>query len=63
MEIILWILGIGAVIGVLVAVFSGENPLEGALQGGCMAGNCLLQLLIPAIMVLIGIWLLAQILG
>jgi len=63
MEIVLWVLGIGVVLGVGWAVLSGENPVEGALQGGCMAGSCLLQLLIPAVMLLVGLWLLSKILS
>ncbi len=57
MVVVLWILGIGAVIGIVISLINKENPLEGAAVGGFMAGSCLLQLLVPVVMLLVGFWL------
>lgn len=58
MTTILIILGIGAALGAVYALGAKENPFAGALAGGMYAGGCLIQLIIPAIMVLVGLWLL-----
>ncbi len=52
---ILWVLGIGAALGGVYAVANKESPISGALTGGLVAGNCLIQLIIPAAMLLIGL--------
>lgn len=63
MSTILIILGIGAAIGVILAIANKESPLAGAMHGGCMAGSCMVQLLIPVLMLLAGLWLLSAIVG
>ncbi|MBQ1479849.1 MAG: hypothetical protein IIZ30_07415 [Sphingomonas sp.] len=63
MTTILVVLGIGVVIGALYAIANKESPIAGALTGGLVAGNCLFQLLIPAIILLVSLWFLGKIFG
>lgn len=63
METVLWILGIGALIGAIFSLAGKENPVEGAMMGGLMAGSCLVQLLAPIIFLLIGLFLFRSIFG
>ena len=65
------IVGFAAVFGIIAFIGSNKgDPKERATEaasaaaGGAMIGvSCLLQLLIPVIMLLIGIWLFAKIFG
>lgn len=56
-----WFIVIAVVIGAAIAYFGGEgkkeDALEGAMAGGCMAGNCLFQLLLAGLSLLFIIWL------
>lgn len=63
METVLWILGTGAAIGVIISLMNKENPLEGAAVGGLMAGSCLVQLLVPVILFIVGLFLFRAIFG
>jgi hypothetical protein len=72
METILWIIGGAAVLfGLGAFIFSeSSNPKDrateaaGAAAGGAaVAFGCLLQLIIPALMLLAGLWLLGKIFG
>jgi hypothetical protein len=63
MTIVLWILGVGAVIGVIFAIVNRESVFSGAAAGALVAGNCLFQLLVPAVVLVVGYWLLKQIMG
>ena len=72
METILWIIGGAAVLfGLLTFIFSdSSNPKDRATEAAGAAGagaigaiGCLLQLIIPAIMLLVGLWLLGKIFG
>lgn len=63
MTTILIILGIGAVLGVLFMRGSGDSVTEGAAAGAITAGFCMLQLIIPAVALLLGLWLLGKIFG
>ncbi|WP_126516768.1 hypothetical protein [Sphingobium amiense] len=63
MDIVIGVILVGAILGAIFVKMSGEGTVvEGALQGGCAAGGCLLQLLIPAVALLLGLWLLRAIL-
>ena len=72
MTTILWIIGGLAVLFGVITLFSSDkaNPKErasealGAAAGGAAMGvGCILQLIIPALMLLAGLWLLAKIFG
>lgn len=65
------IVGFAAVFGIIAFIASDKgNPTEraseaaGAAAGGAMLGvSCLMQLIIPAVCLLAGLWLLSKILG
>ncbi len=72
MTTILWIIGGLAVLFGVIALFASDksDPKErasealGAAAGGAAVGvGCILQLLIPAVILLAGLWLLSQIFG
>ena len=63
MTTILVILGIGAALGGIWAVSNKENPFSGMFAGAFMAGSCMLQLLIPVVVLLAGFVLLRMIVG
>jgi len=66
MKTVLLIIGIGALIGFSLALASGEKPKDAAgaaIGGAFMAGGCLLQLLIPAVLLIAGLALLRLIIG
>ena len=72
MMTVVWIIvGFAAVFGIVTFIGSSKgNPKErateaaGAAAAGAMFGGyCLLELLIPVIMLLIGIWLFGKIFG
>jgi uncharacterized membrane protein YuzA (DUF378 family) len=72
MMTIVWIIvGFAAVFGIIAFIGSDKgspkdraSEAAGAAAGGAMFGvSCLLQLIIPAIMLLIGLWLISKIFG
>jgi hypothetical protein len=72
MEFVIWIVvGFAVAFGIGSFLFSDKgNPKDraaeaaGAAAGGAMVGfSCLLQLIIPALMLLAGLWLLSKILN
>lgn len=72
METILWIIGgFAAVFGIGALLFSNSrDPKERAKEagaaavGGAFVGlNCLLQLILPVLGLLVGLWLLMKIMG
>ena len=66
MTTVLIILGIFASIGALYAFSKGDGvkgAAAGALGGTAYGIGCIIQLLIPAIMILAGFWLLGKIFG
>ena len=72
MTTILWIIGgLAVLFGVITLLSSNKSdPKErasealGAAAGGAAMGvGCILQLIIPALMLLAGLWLLAKIFG
>ena len=72
MEVIIWIIvGFAAVFGIGAFLFSDKgspkdraSEAAGAAAGGAMFGvSCILQLIIPALMLLAGLWLLSKILN
>ncbi len=62
MQTVLIILGIGAVLG-LIFRDRGSGVVQGAASGAAGAGFCMLQLLIPVLMLLAGFWLFGAIFG
>ena len=63
MTTILVILAIGAVIGVLFLRNRGDSVVGGAATGALAAGYCMIQLLIPVFVLIVGFWLFRQIFG
>lgn len=63
MGTILTILAVCAVIGAILSKMSGEGAVEGAVGGAFMGGSCMLQAIIAALPVLLGLWLLMQLLS
>lgn len=61
--IILGIAAIGAVIGFLSSGGKAEDAAAGAVVGAVGATGCIFQLILAAIPVLIGLWLLSLIFG
>jgi hypothetical protein len=65
------ILGVFAALGAIIALFSAngspkdraKEAASGAGAGAMVGVSCLLQLVVPAIMLLIGLWLLKLIFG
>lgn len=53
---LLWIFGIAAVLGVIYAAVNRESVAGGALAGMFVAGNCLVQLLVPVALLFIGLF-------
>ena len=69
-EVVFWIVGIFAALAFIATMFGsresdpGERLKEsaGAAAGGAFAGlGCILQLIIPAGLLLLGLWLLGKI--
>lgn len=62
-----WIIIIAIILGAAFAYFFGdgekEDAISGGIAGGCMAGNCLVQLLIAAVSILAILWLFDLIFG
>lgn len=66
MTVVLLILGVGALIGFIAALSAGQKPKEalGSAAGGAFAaGGCLIQLLIPALILVFSLFLLRLIFG
>lgn len=72
MMTIVWIIiGFAAVFGIIAFIISDKgSPKDraseaagAAASGAVFGGYCLLQLIVPVIMFLIGIWLLSKIFG
>ena len=72
MMTIVWIIvGFAAVFGIIALIGSDKaspkdraSEAAAAAAGGAMFGaSCLVQLIIPAVMLLIGLWLLSKIFG
>lgn len=63
MTTILVILAIGAVLGALFMRNSGDSVAGGAATGAMAAGYCMVQLLIPVFVLIVGFWLFRQIFG
>ena len=61
METIFWILVFAAIVGAMIAYFSGNqsknDAAEGAVAGAMFAGSCLFQLLIYGIVIVAALWL------
>jgi hypothetical protein len=60
MTTVLIILGVSAAIFFLMSLFSGEGlkeSLGAGLGGAFYGGACIIQLLIPVFVLLIGLWL------
>lgn len=61
MGTILIILAIFAVGGAILAKSGGDSASAGALAGASAGGSCMLQLMLMALPVLAGLWLLSLI--
>ena len=62
-----WVIVIAVIVGAAIAYFGGEgkkeDAVEGAMAGGCMAGNCLFQILIAGISIMVILWLFGLLFG
>ncbi|MBP5560380.1 MAG: hypothetical protein J6X70_01055 [Muribaculaceae bacterium] len=62
-----WIIVIAVIIGAAIAYFGGDgnkdDAIDGALAGGCLAGNCLLEVFIAGISIMVIIWLFSWLFG
>jgi hypothetical protein len=60
---ILWILAIGAALGAVVALANRRSPAGGVKSGALLAAGCLLQILIPAAVLVFVLWVVTLIVG
>ena len=66
METVLIILALFAGGAFLFSLFSGDGlkaAMGSALGGAFMGGSCMLQLLIPVVLLMVGLWLFGAIFG
>lgn len=64
MDVVLLIIIIGVLIGIVIGLIGGsESILASGLAGGLGAFGCMVQLMIMALPVLLGLWLIHAIFG
>lgn len=54
---------LGAIVGFMTGDGKAEDALSGAMAGGCMAGNCLMRLLLAGLSILVILWLFNSVFG